>query len=280
MTTKTLPLQIPCEDFHDYLKKCETFKRRHWGFRGHGNRGKHWKLESKLIRFLQDHVSSVKTAWWPARERASLARFQTGAHLHLNHLPLDAQPLSWLAIMQHYGSPTRMLDFSFSPAVGFFFAIHDATNEDAFSIQAVHLKTVMANCYSKIKKKCDNSQAADYYIPTNEDYRIGGKNPEEFVGVVNTRFSSPRQQAQEGLFLVPSRIDLDVEEWLRSCEPDAEDAHWVEFTFPRGKSFYKNMVRQFLQISLSPSGLFPGLEGLAQASKYSWFDVSKDYFPL
>jgi len=274
-----LPSRVKCVDFFDFLEKTEDQKRRLWGYRGHGNRGSQWIIESKLTRFLREHTDMVKESWWPARERAAITRFKRGANLHLSHLPSEDESLSWLALMQHYGAPTRLIDCTFSPAVGFFFAIHDATPKDAYSVHAIHLKTLAAACFERVKTKAGKRTPGGYYTPTDEDYKIGREQTEDFVGVYASRFNSPRQQAQEGLFLVPSKIGLNIEEWLQSLTPDGPEHHWIEFTFKIGTTSYEKNVRQFLQIAMSPAGLFPGLEGLAQSARYSWFDVSRDYQP-
>lgn len=62
-------------------------------------------------------------------------------------------------------------------------------------------------------------------------------------------------------------------------EPDSVENHWREYRFSRDEKSYERDVRQFLRIALSPAGMFPGLEGLAQSARYSWFDISKDYYP-
>lgn len=273
------PVIVKCDDFHDYLRRTENERRRAWAYRGHTNRGGAYRIESSLQRFLRDHPFIQKN-WWIAREKASISRFRAGAHLHLHHLPNDGDTLSWLALMQHYGAPTRLIDFTLSPAVGFFFAVHGARPGDAYSVHAIHLNTIRAECYLNVKKRMGKPGPGDYYTPVAADYRIGQKQTQDFVGVFASKLNSPRQQAQEGLFLVPSRLGLDVENWLHNCDPDRVGAHWIEYRFEPSETSYKRNTEQFLQIALSPVGLFPGLEGLAQSARYSWFDLSRDYQPF
>lgn len=44
--------------------------------------------------------------------------------------PLD-DFLSWLAIMQHYGAPTRLIDFTYSPFIAAYFALESAVGDCA-----------------------------------------------------------------------------------------------------------------------------------------------------
>ncbi len=279
--SKKVPKVIRCGHFFDFLKKTEEMRRWAWVFRGHGNHGQRWTIESSLHRFLRDRSNIISPKWWAARERAALRRFKQGAHLHLLHLPekTKTENLSWLALMQHYGAPTRLIDFSLSPAVAFFFATHAATPGDAYSVHAIHVNTVRAACFQAVRPKKGKAGPGDYYTPVDADYAIGQKQTQNFVGIFDSRLNSPRQQAQEGLFLVPSSIDLDVEGWLATAEPDAIEDHWREFRFAGSEENYERDVRQFLGIALSPAGMFPGLEGLAQSARYSWFDLSRNYHP-
>jgi len=166
-----------------------------------------------------------------------------------------------------------------SPAVAFFFASHAATPGDLYSVHAVHVNTVRAACFQAVRPKKGTAGPGHYYTPIDADYFIGRKQTQDFAGVFDSRLNSPRQQAQEGLFLVPSSIDLDVERWLSNIDPDGVQHHWREYRFVHDENSYQRNVRQFLRIALSPAGLFPGLEGLAQSARYSWFDISRDYHP-
>src|SRR5208337_4119217 len=83
-----------------------------WIFRGH--KSTHYHLQPLLERLAGKE--------WAALELKILAEFQSQAPMHLN--PFDPRPedrLSWLALMQHFGVPTRLLDFSFSPYVALYF---------------------------------------------------------------------------------------------------------------------------------------------------------------
>ena len=124
-----------------------------WVFRGQRNAT--WKLTSSYERArkrlglfkLNEQLSRIS-------EYTELEEFKRNA----SHL-LPREPscqLEWLALMQHYGAPTRLLDFSESPFVALYFALdgnrvqsEDASNSrsrkrNRFSVWAINLSPLLS----------------------------------------------------------------------------------------------------------------------------------------
>lgn len=57
--------------------------------------------------------------------------FRRKAHIHLADRQVLGDDLRCLALMQHHGGVTRLLDFTKSPFVAAFFALENATAEVA-----------------------------------------------------------------------------------------------------------------------------------------------------
>lgn len=55
--------------------------------------------------------------------------FRRHAHTYLSRVPAETDTLEWLALMQHYGAPTRLLDFTESFWIALYFAIEDAEDD-------------------------------------------------------------------------------------------------------------------------------------------------------
>ncbi len=85
--------------------------RQSWLFRGQADA--QWNLEP-----------SVHRGYTPQQERYLTNEFRVRASGRHFACPMNTDFPGWLALMQHYGLPTRLLDWSYSPLVAAFFAVH------------------------------------------------------------------------------------------------------------------------------------------------------------
>ena len=64
----------------------------------------------------------------PASENDLINKFRQNANLLVEQSPKT--DFDWLFVMQHYGVPTRLLDWTESPLVGLYFAVTEHPNAD------------------------------------------------------------------------------------------------------------------------------------------------------
>ena len=70
--------------------------------------------------------NNVPRDQWRQREERAIRIFRRKAHVYLSDKSVLVDDLRCLAMMQHHGAPTRLLDFTKSPFVAAFFALEKA----------------------------------------------------------------------------------------------------------------------------------------------------------
>src|SRR5215475_8994349 len=110
---------IRVETWEAFVQHITRAPYSNWAFRG--ERDERWPLYSSLSRYLQGF--GVAPAAWPEQERRIIRIFKRKAHQFLEQPPDSDDDFQWLALMQHHGAPSRLIDFTWSPYVAAFFAL-------------------------------------------------------------------------------------------------------------------------------------------------------------
>lgn len=247
-------------EFVEIIQSWSGF--RNWAFRGQGDA--RWPLQSSLSRHIV--VSKICQDAWPRQEERIRRIFERKSHLHLSDPPIEDE-LEWLALMQHHGAPTRLLDFTWSPYVAALFALERATGDAAVWALNLPLLWQIHDAHKIHGVKVGNADPRDrdafwkYYAP----------NKHPFVWQGDPFRMPQRVIAQSGTFLVSGHLGFTVEEILERYP--ASDELLVQFVFDTAKVRADAMASLY-SMNITQATLFPGLDGLARSMayefEYSW----------
>jgi hypothetical protein len=156
-------------------------RERVWVFRGHAS------LDI-LLKPSLERTAEKKSSSWAALEPMLLGEFQAKAPLHAQRydLPWGSERLGWLALMQHYGVPTRLLDFTYSPYVALYFAVKSFYQRDPRD-RADHVAVLAINGQSIMERARLKSCGADRKEEEHQA-REGGRPPVQKRVSMNSDF--------------------------------------------------------------------------------------------
>jgi len=250
---------ISIDSWTIFKKTLSESKFRTWAFRGQAK--EEWPLFSSISRYLIDF--KVHPDSWLNQESRIVRVFKRKAHLFLDHVPQIDDDFQWLALMQHHGAPTRLLDFTWSPFVAVFFALEKAVTSAA--IWAVNPEKI----YSA---RIQSGKKGEYYEPSRYNLRTVG-NYEKYY--LNKHFPfvlygepfvmNQRIVAQSGTFVYTSDLKLSVDQILMTY-PNPKEL-LVKFILNTNKIRDEAMYELF-NMNITNATLFPGLDGMTKSLAY------------
>jgi hypothetical protein len=247
--------------WHEFHEVVAGPRFRNWAFRGQSDAN--WPLFSSLSRYLKAY--GIHRDAWASQEERIGRIFRRKAHLFLDHVPDASDDFQWLALMQHHGAPTRLLDFTWSPFVAAFFALERATQDAA--VWAVFVPALWrANHKLRFPQRNGSLRADQLGLRTAGAYEeLYLRNEVPFVSSGEPMVMNKRLIAQSGTFVVPGVLDRPVEEIL-STYPRHEET--VAKFVVKTEMLRNEAMLALYTMNVTNATLFPDLDGLARSLAY------------
>lgn len=241
--------EVVVDDIYQWMKFATLFEKermsykwtdygadrsgRRWAFRGQADA--EWDISSTLERatfkryFKEDDRREV--------EKQSIDEFVRRSSHFLRGCNMT--PFDRVALMQHYGAPTRLVDFTFSPYVALYFAapspiskeekkmLGEKFEDHGFTVWAICLDELHEHpdfpeeeiadvrpgrvCEREFRPRVYNNDAKDLF--GEEGF---GESPPP-ICIAYPKFGNERSNAQSGLFLLQSRVEKNFMDDLASC---------------------------------------------------------------
>ncbi len=243
--------------WNEYKKFVDELSE-NWAFRGQGNAI--WGLENAIER--TDFVHLHKTI-----EIDFLSEFQRGAR---NYLKKDETPehlIEWLALMQHHGAPTRLLDFSRSPFIASYFAFEQCSTKpdrhiSVWAVNIAFLRTkaleVLNGIFGDEFKKNGNRITEEIFS------RIFYENNYSLIFPVEPFRMNRRYSLQQSTFVSTGNFYEPFMQQLRFLGQEISKAV-IKIEMP--VELQKQVLRDLQKMNLHRASLFPDLDGYALSLK-------------
>ena len=252
IATKTL---TSWDEIHEYDK-------REWIYRGQASK-------DRAIKTSIERLFERETFQGDQRERLeseSIQLFTRVYHQYAVHVPGNESIVEWLSLMQHYGAPTRLADFTYSIYVAAYFALERAESDCAVwalnanwavnsSIQALK-NAVKTDCDVLLNPAIGNYERVIYRVLFNP--------PAALCALPANPFRlNERLRIQKGLFVVPGDLASSFMKNLQAMPNWESENHLLKIVIPAG--LRRQALEKLFYMNISRTSLFPGLDGYAQS---------------
>ncbi|MFM0355452.1 FRG domain-containing protein [Paraburkholderia nemoris] len=225
-----------CGSWSEYKNWVSEAGRQNFAFRGQSN--SEWQLKTSLHRSgrfdLWHYSTSALTSLQQELEGAAGTSFNRDS-------PADFARL--LALAQHHGFPTPLLDFTFSPYVAAYFAMSGVLDKPS-SERAPFVRVYALD-------KAFQAVASKPVVTMTSIEPTAG-----VLGISGLR--NPRLYAQQGLFLY-SNVEL-VEHFLTSPAYTQGATYLRAVDIPSAAAV--EALTDLSYMGISPASLFPGVDGV------------------
>lgn len=233
-----------------FMAVCATLDG--WAFRG--QQEARWPLLTSLSRYLSAYLPEPGS--WRQREERAIRIFRRKAHNYLDDPSVLANDLRCLALMQHHGAPTRLLDFTKSPFVAAFFALERATGDAAvYALDTPRLWHAAPRAQPDMNRDRIDPRVAGnfarYFLP----------NANELVWIGEPREMDRRLVAQSGTLVVPGVVDKPLDAILQSYGNSG--ALLKKIVLPQ--AMREEAMKALYRMNITNATLFPDLDGLARS---------------
>lgn len=231
------------------------------------------EVSHSLIPTLYRHPTIRDASKLIELETKILSRFKQRS------VPYQSRPLtsSWehLFFMQHFGIPTRLLDWTENPYVGLYFALSAKPSRYAGGNPVYDSDAVvwMLDPVAWNRKALEDIDWLGEVLTPGDDAPLSGYEPFQSSTMIRTHpiaiygtHNSYRIVAQRGVFVIFGKGLLPMEETYQNSRfpPDT----LIKVTIPSNR--IAPLMKALNEIGVTDSVIFPDLDGLAKETKRSF----------
>jgi len=251
-----------------FVQFCSSVFVGRWHFRGVLD---NWALETSIERAARDWEVPLNDL--PDIETRLLREFKRAYPSNVSASPPDDDDtLGWLALMQHHGAPTRLLDWTYSPFVAAFFALdallgcRDVTRQAAvWALSFTPLEAAATLLPEPLKKALMEYATTRDGAPFRAVF-LEADPPIIFAPIVNPYRLNERLVVQQGVFLCPGDIRRPFEDNLSALPGVLDSGNLRKILLPR--NVLSDAFRSLRRMNINHATLFPGVDGFARSLRH------------
>jgi len=256
----------------EVLGTLDWLANKKWATRGHS---RCWgdlypKIDREPLDKVKDREKKIEL------ESNSISQFQSIGKTVLpkGEVPKLNSKINTLMLLQHYGVPTRLLDWSKSPYISAFFSVYENENNDgelwAFSLDEYH---------KRAPKQWENEPDIPPSSPSETRYIPAFNNiapDHEFFICLEERMpqyhktENTRIEAQKGFFTLASNFGRDHSKSIIKLF-NSDNNFYQHYIIKSGIKSQLEKIIEERKENVNLAKLFPDFEGAAKVVKFNMY---------
>jgi len=281
-TNKTTPYDAGEIREIKQIIKVATILSESW-FRGHP--GKYGNLTPKIYR--SEYIQKIAVR--PDTECSVIKEFKRVAPSLTQNIPDQDDHLNWLFLMQHHGTPTRLLDWTENALVALYFAVRNFSDGNDGELWAIYPDSLNIEGYGINRIATQSNEILRYLaeepylaIDPVSDYQkrqeklakeIGLNEIPQYPLALHPTMNFPRMVNQLSTFTIHPipRQGNTIPDLL------TDKRYLVRYVIPQNCKL--NLINDLKSLGISRRTLFPDLDGLSQTIMEELFHTPIGYNP-
>jgi hypothetical protein len=224
-----------------------------------GQSSSDWSLQTSLSRIL----AGSGLGWYQIAqlEREIMNRYWREAHRELESGVSSKRAISlnsW-PLMQHYGAPTRVLDWSFSPYVALYFSVEEGWDADGalWWFSAATAENLMVRQFGQVYL-----EKSRLLFKSGDDEVFFTPSPAAMLFTYELHLAVQRMGNQQSMFTVCLDPLADHAQVLGELATYGDGPHCGKLVVP--KELKPELLRELQLMNVTGKAMFPGLDGLGR----------------
>jgi hypothetical protein len=237
-------LPIPTwNDFKAYAIALEPYRSL---FRGQQNNA--WRLRTSFHR-----TNRASLLRFNAQDLNALYRQISGLTAHRLNLSDPLDNAAFLTLLQHHGYPTPLLDWTYSPFIGAFFAFRHLRMRQVSPEQKVRIFILDGRQWNNDWERAPVVAPAFRHLTLLEPLAI----------------NNPRALPQQSISVV-TNVD-DIETYIKERETQKGTSYLRAIDLPATER--RHVMQELALMGINAGSLFPGLDGACEQLRERFFDL-------
>lgn len=264
--------------------EANTFKykrNQHFCYRGESRLN--YSLLPSLYRDTIEESYSAKTYLSHHSEIDIISQFMTEAVGYINTLSVDNDKFRWIQYAQHFGVPTRLMDWTTNPLVALFFACSANQKEDG----RIYILNSLG--YNLMTSKDNRNHLDGKTIKEEAEKMIwGNENTFRYPALLKPYFFDRRMVAQSSRFMIWGYRDEPLDKIVKELESEGKEKTEMRKELSEGviietcseietlsqvivpKNNKLRLQHELDDLGINHSTLFPGLDGIGKTIEWKY----------